>query len=143
MNITINSEDRTTELKTRIEKGMQAHAKRPPPIHVPAEVNALTLREARTETEYQEILTRLIRRRDIVNTLPFDFPNFGGWTGKANVLFKKALWKLLRHQHDRIAFQQNQINSLYSSALEYERDQRRADVAALEARIKALEEGET
>lgn len=141
MNITINNQDRTTELKARIEQGMQSHSDRPPPVQVPAELNALALRDARTQSEYQETLTRLIRYRDNVDTMPFDIPNRGGWIGKIAVLFKKVWWKLLRYQHDRITFRQNLINSLYASALEYERDQRRSEVAALETRIKKLEEG--
>ena len=139
MKIIINNQDRTADMQERIERGMQEHAQRPPPVEVPAELNALALRDAQSHAEYQDTFIRLIRYRDNVDTMPFDIPHRGGWRGKCAVWVKTKLWTLLRYQHDRITFRQNLINSLYSSALEYEREQRRAEAARLEARIAALE----
>ena len=112
MKILINNEDYTEDLKSRMDAGMREHSDRPFPVEVPAELNALALREAKTEAEYQETFTRLIRYRDNVDTMPFDIPHRGGWRGKCAVWVKRKLWKLLRYQHDRITFRQNLINSL-------------------------------
>ncbi len=141
MKIVINSKDRTDELKALIDTGIQGHDDEPHPVEVPSEINALALREAQTESEYQEIFTRLMRYRDNVDTMPFDIPHRGGLRGRCSVWLKRKLWTLLRYQHDRITFRQNLVNSLYSSALEYERDQRRSDIERLESRIAELEKG--
>jgi len=139
MKIVVNNQDRTADMKDRIASGMQAHSRLPPPLETPPELNALALRDAHTEAEYQDTLIRLIRYRDNVDTLPFDIPHRGGWRGRCAVWIKKKLWKLLRYQHDRITCRQNLINSHFSGALEYERDRRRADIERLEAKIAELE----
>ena len=139
MNILINNQDRTAELEPRIRQGMQRHTAAKPPAEVPPEISALALRDARDEGEYQDTLLRLLRYRDNVDTLPFEIPHRGGWRGRMTAAIKRKLWTLLRYQHDRITFRQNLINSLYTSALEYERARREAEIARLEARIEELE----
>lgn len=141
MKVFVNNRDRTEKLKERIADGLRSHVKRDPPNYVPAELNALELRKAGSQTEYLAILTRLIRYRDNVDTVPFDIPHRGGLRGQCSVWIKKRLWNLLRYQLDRITFRQNLINSLYTSALEYEWEERRAEIACLESRIAALEKG--
>lgn len=140
MKVYINNQDRTAEIKDRIADGIRAHGKRNPPNYVPAELNALDLLNASSQAEYMDILTRLIRYRDNVDTVIFDIPHRGGWRGRCAVWIKKKLWNLLRYQHDQLNFRQNIINSLYTSALEFAWDERRSEIARLEARISALEE---
>ncbi len=141
MKLFVNNRDRTEELKERIAAGLRSHDKSRPPCLVPAELNALELRKANSQTEYLATLTRLIRYRDNVGTTSFDIPHRGGLRGRCSVWIKQRLWNLLRYQHDRITFRQNLINSLYTSALEYEWEERRAEIARLESRIAALEKG--
>ncbi len=141
MKILVNNADRTAELEARMREGMRTHTTRKPPAEVPMEISALALREARDEAAYHDTLLRLLRYRDNVDTLPFDIPHRGGWRGKLMVAAKRRLWSLLRYQHDRMTFRQNLINSLYSSALEFERARRKHDIARLEARIAELEKG--
>ncbi len=52
---------------------------------------------------------------------------------------KAFLWRLLRYQHDRMAFQQNTINELVVSAVDFQRDATQHSLALLERRIRDLE----
>ncbi len=140
MKILINNEDRTGELEPRIRDALQTRNTHKGPDEIAPEIAALSLREAGSEADYQERLIRLIRYRNNVDTLPFDIPNRGGLRGRCMVLVKRVLWKLLRYQHNHIIFRQNLINALYSSTLEFEREQRLAEITRLEARIKELEQ---
>lgn len=139
MKILINNSDRTAEMETRIRNGSHAHAGRRGPDEIAQDISALRLADAASETEYQQTLLRLIRYRDNVDTLPFDIPHRGGIRGRVMVAVKQALWKLLRYQHDRMTFRQNLINTLYTSAIEYEQDRREQEIKRLEARIAELE----
>ena len=49
------------------------------------------------------------------------------------------LWKLFRYQHDRMAFQQNSINELVISSIDFQQTSTRRHVDELEQRIQALE----
>lgn len=53
---------------------------------------------------------------------------------------KKAIWSLLRFYTYRLWSQQNQINGLLLAAAEGIHEQQNEKIAALEARIKALEQ---
>lgn len=140
MKIWINDENHTERIRPLIREGMQHRADHAPPVEVPGDVNALTLRDASSESEYLETFLRLMRYRDNVDTMPFEIPHRGGWRGRLTAWIKRHLWRLLRYQHDRITFRQNLINSLYTHALEYQRDRHRDDIHRLEERIKKLEE---
>ena len=48
---------------------------------------------------------------------------------------KNSLWKLLRYQHDRIAFQQSAANELAIHALEFQAGR----IAELERRLARIE----
>ena len=84
-------------------------------------------------------MIRLLRYRDGVDTLPFHIPGRPGLCGRLIVQVKKGLWKILRYQHDRIAFRQNLINTMLASALEFEIAQRRKETDDLMRRVAELE----
>jgi hypothetical protein len=52
---------------------------------------------------------------------------------------KVFLWKLLRYQHDRMTFQQNAINELVISSVDFQRAASYQAITALEQRIQSLE----
>ena len=56
---------------------------------------------------------------------------------------KTVLWKLLRYQHDRTAFQQNLINELAIDALEFQQDRLDRELTELQQRVAGLEAGRT
>ena len=141
MKIFIDNQDRTEEIKARIESARRAGGDLPRPEEFPPATPSLALRLARSESEYQDILIRLIRSHDQLDTGDFPIPRRRGRRGRYGAWLKKKLWKLLRYQHDRIAYRQNLVNSMLSGALEYERDRHRAEIARLEARIRELERG--
>lgn len=140
MKLTVNNEDRSDEFTARIDEAIRQRGDHAAPMEMPADINALALRETRTETEYQSILIRMIRCRDNVDSMPFTIPHRGGWRGRCAAWVKGKLWHLLRYQHDRITFRQNLINSLYAGAMEFERSLHGKEIAALKARLQALEE---
>ena len=85
-------------------------------------------------------LLRLLRYRDNVDTLPFEIPRKRGWVGALTAQLKRALWKVLRYQHDRVTSRQNLINHLYTNALECEHRQRAQEIRELQRRLAALEQ---
>jgi len=74
-----------------------------------------------------------------VSTESFPIPGKPGSTGTILRTIKGILWKLLRYQHDRMAFQQNAINELVISSFDFQRTASRRAIADLEHRIRALE----
>ncbi|MBI3986938.1 MAG: hypothetical protein HY343_08470 [Lentisphaerae bacterium] len=106
---------------------------------IPGDINVLRLARARTETDYLTELIRLTRYRDGVNTLDFDIPRKPGLMGLFMAGLRAFLWKLLRYQHDRIAFRQNLINYQFSSVLEFEATWFRREAEAMKSAVAELE----
>lgn len=103
-------------------------------IFLPAEISALRLREAKSESEYTEILTDLVRRRQHIDALGFKVQRRRGWIGVPLWIVRVILWKLLRYQHDRMAFRQNQVNSNLMALLEAQG----GEIAALRREVERL-----
>ena len=82
--------------------------------------------------------------RDSVNVDINDFEiedRRSGVKGRALVTFKTVIWKMLKFYTFRLWHQQNQINALVVTAVESSFQQSEKRIAALEARIAALEAG--
>lgn len=109
-----------------------------PRFHAP-EISALRLGETADAEEYLREFMRLLRSRDAVDTLPFAAPRRPGLFGALMARFRCLLWRLLRYQHDRIAFRQNMVNFLLRHALELEIQARERGVAEIGARLAELE----
>ncbi len=116
-------------------------SRRQPQIVSP-EIGASALAGADSDAGHHANFLRLLRYRDAVDTLDFDIPRRPGPVGGCWQRAKRLLWKLLRYQHDRIAFRQNLINGLFTQALENEWRLRCRETAALRARVEALENRE-
>ncbi len=126
------------ELKRRAGQMACGGTSRQPAVF-PETLNIEALARTRTEEAYLTELMRLLRCREGVDTHPYAMPCRPGWRGKFMVVVRKALWKLLRYQHDRMTFRQNLVNSQLTSALEFEMDQRRRETADLRQRLDDLE----
>ena len=138
MKLIVAGKDRTSDLKGWLSSS-PARAPLRPPAFLSPQHSALALRNARSAAEYQDILLGLIRIRRGIATSDFDMPRKPGPAGWVMARVRAFLWKLLRYQHDRMAFQQNVLNELLLSALEFERDQRLRDSEALKRRVEGLE----
>jgi len=101
--------------------------------------SALSLKTARDPDDYLDRYGRLLRLRFSVSTESFPIPGKPGSTGTILRTIKGVLWKLLRYQHDRMAFQQNTINELVISSVDFQRTASRRAIADLEHRIRTLE----
>ena len=97
--------------------------------------SALSLKHSRNAADYLTRYCRLMRLRYAVSTESFPIPGKPGASGSLLRKVKGFLWKLLRSQHDRMAFQQNSVNELMISAADFQQ----ARIAALEQRIQQLE----
>lgn len=142
MKISIAGQDRTTDLGQVLHQQAGAMARRPAGRKLsplPPEISALALAQAQSDAEYLDRLMCLIRYRDAIDTLDFDIPRKPGLPGLILTRLKAFLWKLLRYQHDRVAFRQNLINTQLTSALEFEFAQRRKETADLRRRVAELE----
>jgi len=109
------------------------------PIFLEHGDSVLSLRAAGSESEYLDKLVTLLLSRAGVGTYDFYVPRKPGLIGNLAAFLKKALWKLLRYQHDRIAFQQNSINIQLTSNAEFMRAEYNRKIMALEKRIAELE----
>lgn len=142
MKLSVAGQDRTQDLGQALRR--QAGVMESGPAgrkmaRLPPEISALALAQAKSDDEYMDHLVRLIRYRDAVDTSDFDIPRMPGVMGLCLARLKAFLWKLLRYQHDRVAFRQNLINTQLTSALEFEFVQRRKEIADLKRRVAELE----
>lgn len=141
MNIWVNGADQTERLKPAITQSLDARNVSDGPDDFPADISALSLAAAQNESDYLTRLITLLRMRENIHTGDFHIPRRAGRRGNIIVRVKQWLWRLLRYQHDRMSFSQNQVNSMLAGALEFEIHQRQKAMAKLEKRIAELEKG--
>ena len=142
MKIIIAGHDCTKELGGEIWKraaDLKKITGRAAPPKVSAEIGALALHKAVSDADYLNHFVRLLRYRDAFDTYDFDIPRKPGVVGSVMARIKKVLWKLLRYQHDRIAFRQNLINGLFTSAVEFEMAERKRTDDELNRRLDKAE----
>lgn len=142
MKIIVAGEDCALSLGTEIRQAAAALKKltgRAAPPKISAEIGALALHQATSDSDYLQHYLRLLRYRDAFDTCDFDIPRAPGLFGAVLGGVKKILWKLLRYQYDRIAFRQNLINGLFTGALEFEIAERKRREGELGKRLERLE----
>jgi hypothetical protein len=137
MKILVGGKDRSQELGPALSEDARIRGEDPRCLFLDWSVNALSLADARDESDYLERLTRLVRYKNHVDTRIFDIPRKPGIRGSILAAFKQFLWKLLRYQHDRVTFRQNLVNSNVMALIEFQRE----EIRKLEARVADLERG--
>ncbi|MCE9615513.1 MAG: hypothetical protein K8T26_14675 [Lentisphaerae bacterium] len=93
----------------------------------PAE-SARHLCRAGSEQAFLAELIRLIRLRAAIDLSTPSWPSRPGLRGRVGSAVRRALWKLLRHQHDHTAAQVNGVLRLLTDAITFQ-----------QARLDALE----
>ena len=141
MNITVAGKDRSGDLGPAVLEQAAALRAAGSAGALSPEHSALSLSRAADGDDYLDRFVDLIRMRHGVRTTDYYIPRAPGWRGRVSVALKTFLWKLLRHQHERIAFQQNLINELEINSAEFQRDLLKQEVAELKRRIDSLEKG--
>ena len=136
MKILISGKDCSHDPGSRIAAEAAERMRDPRCAFLPPEISALSLRDARTEREYDDQFVRLVRAKSPVNTQDFDLPPRPGLAGAVYAAVRKFLWRLLRYQHDRVVFRQNFVNAQVASALEFQQ----SEIRRLEERVRALED---
>lgn len=125
--ITIAGDDRTTDILPATNST--------PPATDPA---ALLL-QARNEAEYLSQLLSKLRTESGLLTSALNPSTRPGPLGRLQGIIRRFLWKLLRYQHDHMAFQQSAINTQTAAALEFLRAEYQRDLNHLSERLAALE----
>lgn len=128
--ILVGGQDRTAEILPFLDAAV---ASVPPSRHLRGlheNDSAMSLLQSAHENDYQDRLISLLRMRRGMDTRDFEVPVRPGWIGRLQKPIRVFLWRLLKYQHDRMAFQQNMINEMLVSALEYERSLRRSPMPA-------------
>lgn len=97
------------------------------------------LPQARHEAEYLSRLLAKLRTESGLHTANLNPLPRPGLPGRLQAALHRFLWKLLRHQHDHMAFQQNAINAETAAALEFLRAEHRRDLDLLSQRLANLE----
>ncbi len=144
MKLTVAGLDRSADLGQALRNRAAALAALPParqPARIPDDLSALDLARAASEDDYLERYLRLARHRDAVGAFDFRIPRKPGLAGRCLARLRAFLWKLLRYQHDRMAFRQHLVNNQLTTALRLEIEARRKDTADLQRRLAALEAG--
>lgn len=137
MKIVIAGEDRTGVLAPILAEEERIRAQDPRCLFLDWSVNALSLADATSESDYLDRLQALVRYKNHVDTRIFDIPRRPGAAGALWSRFKQLLWKVLRYQHDRVTFRQNLVNSDLTALVEFQR----AEIRKLAARVAELERG--
>jgi len=101
--------------------------------------SALALKESSDPIDYLDRTIRLMRLRGAVSTESFPIPSRPEAMGTMLRKVKAVLWKLLRYQHDRMAFQQNVINELIIGSIEFQQAVTKQAIGDLERRVAQLE----
>ena len=143
MQLMVAGRDRSGDLGAEIESAAARLRKlkdRRAPPKISPEIGALVLHKASCNEEYLGHFLRLLRYRDAYDTYDFDIPRKPGFAGRVMARIKRALWKRLRYQHDRIAFRQNLIHGLFTGAIEFESDARRRRDEDIMRRLAEFEE---
>jgi hypothetical protein len=126
--VMVAGEDRTAELPGVVV-----------PVAAAVRPLALELAEARSEEEYLSLLIGQLRTQGAIRVERFETPRQAGLMGRLMTPVRRLLWKLLRHQHEAMAFQQNAVNAQVAAGLEFIREEYRKRLDRLEARMAALE----
>ena len=143
MRLTVANVDRTGDLGQEIARAagamVAAKTRDELPIFLSTGDSVLSLRSAKKEGEYLDRLTNLMLSRTGVGTFDFHIPRKPGLLGSVVATIRQFLWKVLRYQHDRVAFQQNSINIQLTAAIEFMRAEYEQKIETLEKKVAELE----
>lgn len=135
MNITVAGKDQNGDLGPQIA----AEATRLKSSHsiglLAPDHTALRLKTSASIDDYVIKFVDLLRIRHGIRTADYYIPRGPNLRGKVAAALKTFLWKLLRYQHDRIAFQQSTANELAINALEFQEGR----IEELERRLAYIE----
>ena len=139
MKVVVAGKDRTQDLGREATVAADTLSQKGVVPFLSPQHSALSLKSARNEREYLELFTNLTRMRHGVRTGDFYIAAQPGWKGRIMTWLKTALWRRLRYQHDRIAFQQNLINELNTQTLERQNAVLTQEIEQLRRRVEQLE----
>jgi hypothetical protein len=140
MNLTVAGKDRTGDLGRQMAEEAARLRTSGSIGALSPEHSALVLKSAADRADYLRRFIELLRLRHGLRTADYHIPRGPGLRGKVALVLKTVLWKLLRYQHDRMAFQQNAVNELAIDALEFQQGQFAGELADLRRRLAALEQ---
>lgn len=106
---------------------------------IPAHISALRLRDAPCETVFDLNFADLLRYRQHVDTRASALDVHPGLRRLFSTVLHRALWRLMRFQHERLFFRQNLINSHVAALLEMQARHQADAMADVSARLETLE----
>jgi hypothetical protein len=116
--ILIGGHDRTAALAAPMAEAVAEMERRKDSVFLPSHMSSLRLREARNGPELMSIYADLLRYRHHVDPAVFVLPPARSGRGRVVNLVRRLFWKILRHQHERMFFRQNLINSHLTGLLD-------------------------
>jgi hypothetical protein len=140
MRLEVAGKDRSSDIGCELLEEAGRRSASPLSVRVERELPILDLKSAACVADYQDVHVDLLRARSCVDPSRFRTPVGRGPGGRLRHLLRRFFWKLLRYQYDWLAFEQNAINVQLAYELEFERDLRRKQIAALTDRIRRLED---
>ena len=139
MKIFVGGKDRSDDVGARIRCAAERRRLGPAPSVVSPDINALCLLRVSSENAYLREFLRILPYRDAFDAADVKISTRSGPVGWALTKVKSLLWRLIRFQYERVAFRQNLINRMFTTAIQAEVDSRERDLKELRFRIEALE----
>lgn len=137
--IHVGGKDRTAELGAGVDALVARDADPGFSELVAKQSVVLSLRDSASQAEFLDRHLALVRVRNGLRTDNFEIPRAPGRLSGCLVWFKRVVWRLLRYQHDRMAFQQSGLNWQLTHALELMRALHSRELAELAERVERLE----
>jgi len=139
MNVHVAGQDRSGDLGADITREAEALAARDDaPEFLKYPHSAVFLNSSRDDAQFIDRLTSLLLAKTGTSARSFWIPRRPGLLGGLMAGLKRALWKVLRYQHERMSFQQNVVNLQISATLEFLREEYLRRIEELEDELRAL-----
>lgn len=138
--VVVAGEDLGTELLASFQPHLEAMIASRDVVFLPEHQSALHLKQCRNQREFLRCFLEMMRLRQHVDTHVLPLAPGRTFVGRVLVKVRKFLWRVLKYQHDRMAFRQNlalsNIKSMQICIVDMLEEHDR-----LLARIEALEGG--
>ena len=139
MKLIVAGKDRSHDIAPEIAQAALATSRLDePPVFPSDDYSVLSLRAAQTDGEFLDAMIKAMWNRTGISTLDFHVPGRTSVKGRIMTAVRRFLWKLLRYQHDRIAFQQNTINAQMTAAIEFLRTEQKREILELRQEIRRM-----
>lgn len=137
MTIIFAGEDRSAQLLPHLRETAGTLRQLPPR---PVALDALSLATAKDEEDFLAKYFVQMRSKHQIATADCLLPRRRGLLGWCASLWQRFFWRLCRYQHDAMARQQNNVNTLLAHAVDFSHESLKREMAELRAELEKLKQ---